>query len=90
VACFEQILTDKDFNVLSVFTEMRPPDGCLTELVQIATYYDWIDLEGYKSPVLLPVMERITAKVSGQKDLLYANMSWTDYKEFRADHKVKY
>jgi hypothetical protein len=90
VACFEQILTDKDFNVLSVFTEMRPPDGCLTELVQIATYYDWINLDGHKPPVLLPVMERITAKVLGQKDLQYANMSWTDYKEFRADHKVKY
>ena len=90
VACFEQILTDKDFNVLSVFTEMRPPDGCLTELVQTAIYYDWIKLEGLKSPILLPIMERITAKVLGQKDLWYANVSWTDYKEFRAEHKIKY
>lgn len=90
VACFEQIITDKDFNVLSVFTEMRPPDGCLTELVQIATYYDWIYLEGRNSPVLLPSVERITAKVLGQKNWLYASISWTDYKEFRAEHKVKY
>jgi Trypsin-like peptidase domain len=90
VACFEQILTDKDFNVLSVFTELRPPDGCLTELVQVAIYYDWISLGGLKSPVLLPVVERITAKVLGQKDLWYASVFWTDYKEFRADHKVTY
>ena len=90
VVCFEQILTDKDFNVLSVFTEMRPPDGCLTLLVQTAVYYDWIKLEELKSPVLLPVMERITAKVLGQKDLWYANASWTDYKKFRAEHKIEF
>jgi len=34
VVCFEQILTDKDFNVLSLFTEMNPPDTCLAEVVQ--------------------------------------------------------
>jgi hypothetical protein len=90
VVCFEQILTDKDFNVLSVFTEMHPPDGCLTQLVQTAIYYDWIKLEEIKSPILLPVMERITAKVLGQKDLWYANASWTDYKKFRAEHKIKF
>jgi hypothetical protein len=90
VACFEQIITDKDFNVLSVFTEMRPPDGCLTELVEIATHYGWINLEGHKSPVLLPIRERMTAKMMGEKGLWYANVSWTDYKEFRTDHKIKY
>jgi hypothetical protein len=90
VDCFEQILTDKDFNVLSVFAEMHPPEGCLTQLVQTAIYYDWIKLEGQKSPVLLPVRERITAKRLRQKHLSYANVSWTDYKEFRADHKIKF
>jgi hypothetical protein len=45
VACFEQVLTDKNFNVLSVFTELYPPDGCHTELVQVAVYYDWTKLE---------------------------------------------
>jgi hypothetical protein len=89
VVCFEQVLTDKDFNVLSVFTEMRPPDGCLTQLVQTAIYYDWIKLEGLESPILLPVMERVTAKVVGQKELWYANVSWSDYKKFRAEHKIK-
>lgn len=90
VACFKQVLTDKDFNVVSVFTEMRPPDGCLTELFQTAIYYDWIRLEGLKSPVLLPVRERITAKVRGRKDLLYGNVSWTDYKKFRVGHRIKF
>ena len=90
VDCFEQILTDKDFNVLSVFTERRPPADCLAQVVQTAIYYDWIKLEGLTSPVLLPVRERITAQVQGQKNLWYANMSWTDYEEFRAEHKVKF
>ena len=90
VACFEQVLTDKNFNVLSVFTELYPPDGCHAELVQVAIYYDWTKLEGFKPAVLLPVKERITAKVLGQKDLWYANVSWTDYKKFRADHKVSF
>ena len=90
VDCFEQILTDKDFNVLSVFTERRPPEHCLAQVVQTAIYYDWIKLEGLTSPVLLPVRERITSKVQGQKNLWYANMSWTDYEEFRAEHKVKF
>jgi hypothetical protein len=69
---------------------MRPPDGCLTELFQTAIYYDWIRLEGLKSPVLLPVRERITAKVRGRKDLLYGNVSWTDYKKFRVGHRIKF
>jgi hypothetical protein len=89
VTCVEQILTDKDFNVMSVFTEMSPPDGCLTQLVQRAIYYDWVTLKGLKSPILLPVMERITAKLQGQKDLWYAQVSWTDYERFRAEHKIR-
>ena len=90
VDCFEQILTDKDFHVLSVFTERRPPGDCLALVVQTAIYYDWIKLPGLMSPILLPVRERITAKVRGQKDLWYANMSWVDYKEFRAEHKIRF
>jgi Trypsin-like peptidase domain len=90
VACDEQILTDKDFNVLFVFTELYPPDDCLARLVQQAASYDWISLEGLKSPILLPVKERITAKVQGQKDLWYTNVSWTGYRKFRAEHKIKF
>jgi hypothetical protein len=90
VVCFEQVLTDKAFNVLSVFVEMSPPDNCLTQLVETAIYYDWIMLDGLKFPILLPIRERITAKVMGQKDLWYANVSWTDYKKFRAEHKVRF
>ena len=90
VVCFEQILTDKDFNVLSVFTEMRPPDSCLTQIVQTAIYYEWVKLEELKSPLLLPAMERITAKVLGQKNLWYTSVSWTDYQKFRAEHRIKF
>lgn len=90
VDCFEQILTDKDFNVLLVFAELLPPDGCLTQVVETAMYYDWAELEGLRSPILLPVRERITAQVRGQKDLWYSNISWTDYKAFRADHKIRF
>ena len=89
VACFEQILTDTDFNVLSVFTEMRPPEDCLTQFLQTVIYYDWTKLEGIKAPILLPIRERITAKVQGQKDLWYSNVTWTEYKEFRASHRIK-
>jgi hypothetical protein len=90
VACFEQVLTDKEFNVVSAFTEMSPPEGCLTQLFQSAVYYDWIALEDLDSPVLLPVKERITAKVQGQKDLWYTTVSWTDYKRFRAEHRIRW
>jgi hypothetical protein len=91
VACFEQILTDKDFNILSVFTEMRPSnDCCLTRLVQTAVYYEWIKLDGLKSPMLLPVRERVTAEVLGQKDSWYASVTWTDYQKFRAEHRIKF
>jgi hypothetical protein len=90
VACFEQVLTDKDFNVLSVFTEMHPPDDCLTRLLQTAIYYDWVKLDGLKSPVMLPVRERVAATVLGQKDLWYTSVSWTDYRKFRAGHRIKF
>lgn len=90
VACFEQIVTDKDFNVLSVFTEILPPEGCLTQVVQMAIYYDWVKLEELKSPSLVPVREKITAKMLGQKSLSYASVSWTDYQKFRAEHKIRF
>ena len=91
VACFEQILTDKDFNISSVYTEMRPSDSsCLTRLVQTAIYYDWIKLDGLKSPMLLPVRERVTPEVLGQKDMWYASVTWTDYQKFRAEHRIKF
>jgi hypothetical protein len=90
VACFEQIVTDKDFNVLSVFTEMLPPEGCLTQVVQMAIYYDWVKLRELTSPILLPVMEKITAKMLGQKNLSYASVSWADYQKFRAEHKIEF
>lgn len=89
VACFEQILTDKDFNVLFVFTELRPPDNCLTQVLQTAIDYDWTKLEGLKSPILLPIRERVTAKVRGQKNLWYSNVTWTEYKKFRVSHRIK-
>jgi hypothetical protein len=88
VVCSEQVLTDKDFNVLSVFTEMHPSNGCLTQSFQTAIYYEWIKVEGLGTPVLLPVRERISAKVQGQKDLWYANVSWSDYREFKAEHRI--
>jgi len=90
VACFEQVLTDKDFNVLSVFTEMHPAEGCLTQLVQTAIYYDWIKITEGEKPILLPIRERIAAKVRGQKTLSYTDVSWTDYREFGAEHKITF
>jgi hypothetical protein len=90
VACFEQVLTDKDFNVLVVFTERIPPSNCLVESIQTVIYYDWTKLEGRPLRTLLPVTERITAKVQGQKRLLYAQVSWNDYKQFSAEHRIKF
>ena len=90
VVCFEQVVTDKDFNVLSVFTEMLPPEGCLTQMIQTAIYYDWVKLDELESPVRLPVRERITAQQLGQKSLSYASVSWSDYQKFRVEHKIKF
>jgi hypothetical protein len=90
VVCFEQVLTDKDFNVLAVFTDMRPPDACLTRILQTATYYEWISVAGIKTPVLLPVRERMSARMVGQKDLLYSGLAWSGYQKFRSDHKIAF
>jgi len=68
----------------------RPPDDCLVQVVQTAIFYDWIKLEGLKVPVLLPVRERVGAKVRGQMELLYTNVSWTNYHQFRVHHEIKF
>jgi hypothetical protein len=64
------------------------PEGLHTEWAQIAMYYDWVKLEGEKSPTLLPVKERIASKTLGQKDLLFTEVTWTEYRKFRAGHKI--
>lgn len=89
VPCFEQILTDHDFNVLFAFTEMTPTaDDCLTESVQSALYFDWETLSGLRMPVLLPIRELLAAQVRKQKKLLYTTVSWSDYRRFSVDHKI--
>jgi hypothetical protein len=88
VACFQQILTDKDFNVLSVFTDLRPPEERRTQFFQTAIYYDWVELEGVRSPIPFPVEERIVAKVQGEKDLRYSSVTWTEYRQYRVSHKL--
>lgn len=90
VACQEWVLTDKDLNVMSVFTEMYPPKNCLTRLVQTAMVYDWVELDDMNSPMLLPVSERISATVLGQKRPLSSTVSWTNYRAFRSEHKLKF
>jgi hypothetical protein len=90
VDCFEQVLTDKNFNVLSTLAEMQPPEPCLAQLVQTALYYDWVQLDDMEAPVLLPVRERIAVKVKGQKELMYTNVLWAEYRKFRVGHKVKF
>ena len=89
VDCVEKVLTDRNFNVVAVFTEMSPPDSCLTELFQSAVDYDWVRLKDTRHPILLPVRERISAKVEDQKTLMYSEISWTDYRRFGAEHKIK-
>lgn len=90
VACFEEVLTDKTFNVQVAFAEMYPSDDCVTRLFQTAIYYDWVQIEGSKVPILMPVKERIIAKVQGQRDLWYASIFWTGYERFRASHKIRF
>jgi hypothetical protein len=69
---------------------MLPPEGCLTQMIQTAIYYDWVKLDGLESPIRLPVRERITAEQVGRKSLSYARVSWSDYQKFRAEHKIKF
>jgi hypothetical protein len=90
VDCYEQVLTDKNFNVLSVFAEMLPPEPCLSQVVQTALYYDWVKLDKMEAPVLLPVRERIAVRVKGQKDLMYTSVLWDEYRKFRVRHEVKF
>jgi hypothetical protein len=90
VDCDEWVVTDFDFNVLSSFALMYPPASCAARLVETAMQYDWITLPGAKVPVLLPVTEQVTAKMSGQKKVLTASVVWSDYREFRAEHKLRF
>jgi hypothetical protein len=90
VGCFEQVSTDKNFDVLSIFTERVPPDSCLTQVHQTVVYYDWVKIEGVEAPLLLPVRETIIAKIQGQKNWMSAKVTWTDYRKFRAEHRIKW
>jgi len=90
VACFELVITDKKFNVVSTFTEMYPPEDCVAQLYQSAIYYDWVKLAGLDAPALLPIKERTTTKYLGHKEFVYTSMSWTDYAKFRAEHRIAF
>jgi hypothetical protein len=89
VACFEMVLTDRHFNIESTFTEMYPPKECAAQLYQSAIYYSWSTLPGLAQPVLLPETERTTTKFAGHDDLVYTNMSWSNYAKFRAEHTIR-
>jgi hypothetical protein len=88
VACFEMVITDNKFNIVSTFTEMYPPSTAEAELCQYAVYYHWFKLAGIEAPVLLPLRERSTTKYAGNRDLVYTSLSWSDYAKFRVAHKI--
>ena len=90
VACFEEIVTDQNFNIVAWYAERSMPENCLTETFQTATYYEWTTLEGSTSPSPLPVSMKITAKVRGQERLMYATTHWTEYRQFRVDHEISF
>lgn len=90
VDCVEKVLTDKDFNVRVVFTEFTMPEGLHTEWAQTALYYDWVQLKDEKSPSLLPVKERMASKTLNQKDPMFTEVSWTEYRKFRTKHRIDF
>jgi hypothetical protein len=89
VACFEQILADRDFNISSVFTDLRPPEECKAQFFHTALYFNWVQLEGTTSPILVPNSEIIVTKYRGERDLQYGNVTWTEYRKYRASHKIE-
>jgi len=89
VDCVEKVLTDKNFNVRTVFTEYTMPEGLHTEWAQTALYYDWVKLTDENVLSLFPVKERMASKTLKQKDLLFTEVTWTAYRKFRASHKIR-
>jgi len=83
VPCFVQILTDEDFNITAIFTERTPPSPCNAQIVQTAFYYEWTQLAGLASPLLLPARETVIAEMRGENKLLHSEAVWSDYKQFR-------
>jgi hypothetical protein len=86
VECFQQVITDKDFNIVSIVVERRPPEPCRAQVERTLTFYDWVMLKGTESPILVPVKEIVTAKWPGYA-VFYTKVVWTDYRKFRADSK---
>lgn len=87
VDCFEQIIADKDFNIVSVLIERRPPYPCRAQVEETSTYYAWVRLEDIESPILVPVREIVTARWPGYANVFYTEVIWTDYKRFRSHGK---
>ncbi len=88
VDCIQTVLTDRDFNPIVLFTEYTPPGSCLTELLQTALYFEWVQLKDLPSPILLPARERMSAKVEDMNSLVYSQISWIDYRRFGAEHRI--
>ena len=88
VACTEQLLADKTFNVVSIFVERHPPEPCRAQVIQTAIKYGWVPLDRLETPILVPVTETATMKWSGYRDVFYTKVEWSNYRKFRTDHKI--
>jgi Trypsin-like peptidase domain len=91
VPCIEKVLTDQEFNLVADFWEVYPPAGrCKFRILQSAIYYNWVSVEGLKSPLLLPTSERINGKQEGREKLVYTTISWAKYRKFASEHKIRF
>jgi hypothetical protein len=90
VPCIEKLETDKAFNILADFLEVYPPPGrCKFRILQSAIYFSWVRIDGVSSPMLLPSSERINGKLENRDRLMYATISWTTYRKFGSEHKIR-
>ena len=87
VPCSEQVLTDRDFNVVSIFVERRPPDPCRAMVVQTLMTFGRVKLTDIETPILVPTTATVMAQWSSYQRTFYTKVVWSDYRKFRADHR---
>jgi hypothetical protein len=88
VDCAGAIVTDKQFNPVTILQELYPPFERLTRLVAVSVTYDSVVIPGSGMSLLLPIDLQLTCQLNNGT-LNFASAAWSQYHVFRVESAVK-
>jgi hypothetical protein len=88
VDCAGTVIADEQFNPLEITRELYPPSERATWLFRLAVDYNFVDISGSATPLLVPMVLRLACQFKNG-EWHFASATWKNYHEFRVQSTIR-